>query len=81
MEKRQIFKVRAIKMNEEDAYIVACGDVMFAKENTEEWAFKDQQQAQDQADILNNYIDWDVIGTVITAIAKAEIRMSNQKNK
>lgn len=79
MEKRQIFKVRAIKMNEGDAYIVTCGDVMFAKENTEEWAFEDQQRAQDQADLLNNYIDWDIVGTVITAIAKAEIRMSNQK--
>jgi antirestriction protein len=81
MEKRQIFTVRAIKMNEEDSYIVTCGDVMFSRENTEEWVFKDQQQAQNQADSLNNYIDWDIIGTVATAIAKAEIRMFNRKNK
>ena len=77
--KKEIFKVRCIKKDEKDMYIITCGDVMFARENVEESVFEDQQQAQNQADSLNNYIDWDIIGTVATAIAKAEIKISNQK--
>lgn len=77
--KREIFKVRCIKKDEKDVYIITCGEVMFAKENTEEWVFEERQQAQNQADSLNNYIDWDIVGIVITAIAKAEINMFNLK--
>lgn len=71
MEKREIFKARCIKHNEEDKFIVTVGEIMFYRgENPELYIYDNWDEADEIAQNLNSQYDWDVICPVIMAIIK-----------
>lgn len=74
MEKRQIFIARTVKLDEEDKYIVTCGNLMYIEgDNPEKTTFESPEEAQACANTLNGIYNWDAIGTFVMAVVKAEI--------
>lgn len=66
----EVFKVRAVKKNEEDIYVITIGDRLAS---TEEF------QTAKQAQMKINKTDWDLVASLFAAMLEGERERQRQK--
>lgn len=68
----EVFKVRAIKKNEEDIYVITIGDKLASTEE-----FKTAQKAQ----MKINKTDWNLVASLFAAMLEGERKKENIKQE
>ena len=66
----EVFKVRAVKKNEEDIYVITIGDRLAS---TEEF------QTAKQAQMKINKTDWDLVASLFAAMLEGEKKQQERK--
>ena len=66
----EVFKVRAVKKNEEDTYVITIGDKLAS---TEEF------QTAKQAQMKINKTDWNLVASLFAAMLEGEKKQQEQK--
>ena len=67
----EVFKVRAIKKNEEDIYVITIGNRLASEEE-----FKTAQKAQMKID----KIDWNLVASLFAAMLEGEKKTTRRKS-
>ena len=68
----EVFKVRAVKKNEEDTYVITIGDRLAS---TEEF------QTAKQAQMKINKTDWNLVASLFAAMPKGEQKQQKENLK
>lgn len=68
----EVFKVRAIKKNEEDIYVITIGDRLASEEE-----FETAQKAQ----MKINKVDWNLVASLFAAMLEGEKKQQEENIK
>lgn len=68
----EVFKVRAIKKNEEDIYVITIGDRLASEEK-----FETAQKAQ----MKINKVDWNLVASLFAAMLEGERKQQKENLK